>query len=638
MIKKYSEGQPYKTIAFALSNFSNDEQLGIMRKAAKVCKKYNIKISFYSTITDFYNNDVIDAGERSIMGTIQVEKYDGIVLMSESFKQNQEMIELVERANKADVPVFAVDKFLKGAINLKFEYESCFREVVEHMVEYHGYRNINFMGGIPGNSYSESRLQAYKDVLEKNGIPYDERRVYYGYLWEEPALIAMDQMMDSTLPFPEAIICANDAMALPIINYLQKRGIRVPEDVAVSGYDGIDMERYSVPRLTTGMVNVEKMIETVCEMLEEGCHDVATDEVIPIYSRVQIGQSCGCHSLVSEYGVSELIRLRSEIHQIIKFQNDVQKMVSRYSTKTDFRKCMKAIARYSAPIKYKEAMIILEEEFVENLEVEMYSRSTHLDHYVRTMTMAHLKAGVRENEFKIRRDVTEDKVEQFLCDSLRDNDYILNLPVHVKGAGVGVMTYIFDFNEMWFTAAAVFMTSLRNLFELVMAQAQLMRVYLFDMLTGLYNRQGFYQKVEPMRENALATDESHMTVISLDMDGLKMINDTYGHNEGDTALRMFGQMIQKSIDQEIAARIGGDEFLIVFTGDNNFARAAEIVSSIKKEIAAYNKLGVVPYEIHASIGSYTDNIHTQTMDDFLSKADKLMYEKKAQHKSFARRD
>ena len=638
MIKKYSEGKPYKVIAFVLSNFSNDEQLRIMRAVVDVCRGYQIRVNFYSTITDLFMNDVIDQGERSILSSIPVEKFDAVVLMSESFKQDEEMYELVASANKAGVPIFAVDKFMEGAINLTFEYEGCFREVVEHMVEYHGYKRINFMGGMPGNEYSEVRLQAYKDVLEKNGIPFDERRVYYGYFWEEPALVAMEQMMDSSLPFPEAIICANDAMALPIVNYLQKNGFRVPEDVAVSGFDGIDMERYSFPRLTTGVVNNERMIECICEMIMNGTEDVDRSKVILIHSKMQVGHSCGCDALTSEYGITELIRMRSELHQLIKFQNDVQKMVSKYSTKTDFSESVKAIARYSAPLRYREMLLTMEEEFVENLQVEMFTKAGEQEPHGRTMTMAHIINGAREDGNKIRRNVTLDKVDGFICDSMDRYEYMLHLPIHGKGVGVGVMSYLFDIEEMWYTAASSFMTNIRNLFELVIAQAQLMRVYLFDMLTGLYNRQGFYQRVETMREKAVEIDAVQMTVISIDMDGLKSINDTYGHSEGDAALRAFGHMIRKSIDREVAARIGGDEFLIVFAGDNNYGRAAEIVASIKKEIAAYNKLGVAPYEIHASIGCYTDNIHTQTLDEFLSKADKLMYEKKAQHKGFTRQN
>ena len=64
-----------------------------------------------------------------------------------------------------------MDKNFEGCINLAFDYGDAFREVVKHMVEYHGYRTINFMGGMPGNSYSEERLEVFKEVLAQNHGP-----------------------------------------------------------------------------------------------------------------------------------------------------------------------------------------------------------------------------------------------------------------------------------------------------------------------------------------------------------------------------------------------------------------------------------------------------------------------------------
>ena len=169
MGKKYSEGKEYKVIAFVLSCFSNDEQVRIIKKVAEECKNYKCKVVFFSTITDFFFDDQIDAGEKNIFKLVAVDRFDAIVLMSESFKQERDQLALVKRANKAGVPVFTIDKSFEGCINLTFDYGECFKEIVEHMVEYHDFKNICFMGGIPGNSYSEERLKVYREVLEKNG-------------------------------------------------------------------------------------------------------------------------------------------------------------------------------------------------------------------------------------------------------------------------------------------------------------------------------------------------------------------------------------------------------------------------------------------------------------------------------------
>ena len=123
-------------------------------------------------------------------------------------------------------------------------------------------------------------------------------------------------------------------------------------------------------------------------------------------------------------------------------------------------------------------------------------------------------------------------------------------------------------------------------------------------------------------------EEMDMTVISMDMDGLKHINDTYGHAEGDEAISALGSIIKASIHHELAARIGGDEFLIVFVGKDIEGRTEEIVELVNRGIRSYNETSGKVYDIHASIGVCTNHVKNHTLDDFLKKADDLMYANK----------
>ena len=245
-VQKYSEGKPYKVVAFFVSCFAGDETARLIRLAHKMSKEYGCKLVFFSTISDFYYDDVNDIGEKKIFDAVSVERFDAIVLMSESFKVDDDMKQMVERAIQADVPVLAVDKYMEGCINLRYDYGDSFKEVVRHMIEFHGYRDVYFLGGEKGNSYSDEREKAFREVLEENGIPFEEDRVYYGGFWDEPTLVAMEEMMSSPRPMPRAIICANDAMALAAITFLKEHDYRIPEDVAVSGFDGIVMEQRMV--------------------------------------------------------------------------------------------------------------------------------------------------------------------------------------------------------------------------------------------------------------------------------------------------------------------------------------------------------------------------------------------------------
>ena len=116
-------------------------------------------------------------------------------------------------------------------------YNSGFEQMVRHVIEEHGVRRVNMLAGFEGNELSDARLQVFKKVLQENGIPVEEERIGYGQFWDTPAQQEMERFLQSELPMPEAIICANDAMALVACNVLEKAGYRVPEDVIVTKGD-----------------------------------------------------------------------------------------------------------------------------------------------------------------------------------------------------------------------------------------------------------------------------------------------------------------------------------------------------------------------------------------------------------------
>lgn len=634
MGRKYSEGKDYKVIAFVLSCFSNDEQTQIMKKVVAECGKYHCKVVFFSTLTDFYFNDINDAGEKKIFDTISVECYDAIVLMSESFKQDEDQIEMVKRAGIAGVPVIAVDKYIEGCINLAFDYANVFRDIVKHMVEFHGYRTINFMGGMPSNDYSEERLQVFKDVLKNNNIDFDPSRVYYGYFWENPTIVAMDKMFADGLSMPEAIICANDAMAIVVCNYLQERGYRIPEDIAISGFDGIDKERYNRPRLTTGIYNVDELVRIIFDIINRGVRDEDHKEVIPIYNDIQIGRSCGCMDLETMNVASEMIQLKSELHKQLKYQSDVNQMVANLGNAERLTDVMSSIPEYMGPLKYKDFWFCANEDLFEEGEISLKPKNSGYmpknQNYTKVLDVLHYhNEPLEEPEVNNKGKIKFGDLIPNLNQELEKNDYLLVLTLHMKGKTAGYAVVSFDIQSFWYTAYASFITNFRYILEMQKAHMQLMRVYMCDLLTGLYNRNGFYQRVQMVLEMSQNMD---MSIISMDMDGLKMINDTYGHAEGDEALKTVGKIINRSIHHELAARIGGDEFLIAFAGKDIEKRTDEIVTHIKQEIKKFNDESKKSYELHVSIGSYINRVMNHSLDYFLKKADDLMYARKYLHK------
>ncbi len=636
MGEKYSQGKSYKVIAFMLACFSNDEQLRMLKRVAVKCKEYDCKVVFFSTISDYYINDDIDNGEKSIFDTISVEYYDAIVLMSESFKWDEDQIRMINRARKADVPVIAVDKYMKDCINITFEYGDAFRKIVKHMIEIHGYRTINFMGGIPGNSYSEVKLQVYKEVLIENGITFDPRRVYYGQFWKGATEAAMQKMLDDGLPLPEAIICANDVMAITVCNFLQERGYRIPEDIAVSGFDGIEMEKYSRPRLTTCTSNLDVFIDTVFEMINK--NDLSCEERrIPIYNKMQIGRSCGCQGVESVSVCSEMIQLKTDLQKEISSQGILSQMVANYGNAEHLKDVIYALPNYMGFFQYKEFWFCGNEKLAKSLNIKgVYEEPDRNRDYSKEdirYNVIHYYNRLEDSVGDITQTIAFGELIPQRDEVFEENDFLLVLNIHINGVTTGYTVVSFDIDKFWFSAYASFIINFMYMLKMQKVQVELMHTYMCDSLTGLYNRAGFNQQVRDLMDKY---SDLQMAVIMLDMDGLKRINDTFGHSEGDATLEVLGNIVRSSIkqktEQEIAARAGGDEYFVALVGEDIGKRAEEIVNTIKNKIQEYNKTSGKSYEIHASIGCFTDFIKDNTLDHFLIHADRLMYKRKALHR------
>jgi diguanylate cyclase (GGDEF)-like protein/PAS domain S-box-containing protein len=169
---------------------------------------------------------------------------------------------------------------------------------------------------------------------------------------------------------------------------------------------------------------------------------------------------------------------------------------------------------------------------------------------------------------------------------------------------------------------------LRDVTERKRMEEELRSMSLRDELTGLYNRRGFV---------TLAAQELKMAdrlkrgifILYADLDGLKGINDAWGHKEGDRVLKETAVILKKTFrNSDIIARIGGDEFVIVpigTAGDN----LDVITSRLQKNIDIQNKKSHLNYILSLSVGiAYYDPEHPVTIEELLTTADALMYDQK----------
>ncbi|MDP4181482.1 MAG: diguanylate cyclase [Bacillota bacterium] len=169
--------------------------------------------------------------------------------------------------------------------------------------------------------------------------------------------------------------------------------------------------------------------------------------------------------------------------------------------------------------------------------------------------------------------------------------------------------------------------------ELAEYNSQLHYQSIRDELTGLYNRRGFMKIGYEQYQNFKNKNKGFLLFFG-DLDGLKQINDRYGHSEGDIAIRSFAEILNKSFrDTDIIARLGGDEYTVIALGASPTDEAV-IMERLNKNCENYNKSSNKPYAVSISIGSsYFDPQENVGFDVLMKLADEALYREKQKKKA-----
>jgi diguanylate cyclase (GGDEF)-like protein/PAS domain S-box-containing protein len=148
-----------------------------------------------------------------------------------------------------------------------------------------------------------------------------------------------------------------------------------------------------------------------------------------------------------------------------------------------------------------------------------------------------------------------------------------------------------------------------------------------DELTGLFNRRGLLKQAAPYFDFARRQKEK-LLLLFIDLDGMKKINDEFGHNEGDNALIQTAQILNRSFrSSDIIARLGGDEFIVLVTDLN--ANKEEAITRLNDNLKAYNRSETRAHKLAFSIGVATLEPERMTcFEELLEQADQAMYEQK----------
>ncbi|MGN0647758.1 MAG: substrate-binding domain-containing protein [Oscillospiraceae bacterium] len=283
------------------------EQREIIRGIVNKAQEFDIDIAVISNI---YNPGSSEDGmilcENQIYELILSPDLDGIILISESFVNRELQQRIRDYLKQRDIPMLVIGSVLPeleipGIQNINTSDMNDMEDITNHLIENHGFRDIALLTGSRDLSASALRIEGYRKSLEKHGIPFDDNKVYYGDFWMNSGKALALQYINGALPFPEALICANDYMAYGVMDTLTDYNIAIPETMAVIGYEYIRKRYLHTPILTTYQRNREETGRSAVQILYRKIVFGIHEEFIPPKGTLIHGDSCPCGSRIEQF-------------------------------------------------------------------------------------------------------------------------------------------------------------------------------------------------------------------------------------------------------------------------------------------------------------------------------------------------
>jgi len=171
-------------------------------------------------------------------------------------------------------------------------------ELARHLLEDHGYPTVAYMAGHADSPDNLARRLAVADAAQAAGAEFIEGPQWQGNYLASGGAQAMLALLSANASLPRAIVCANDQIAIGVMNQLAKHGIDVPGDVAVTGFDDIPVARHLSPQLTTVRQPIQELGATAFNVLRNmiANRDQQRQDEVILPTRLVRRESCGCHA------------------------------------------------------------------------------------------------------------------------------------------------------------------------------------------------------------------------------------------------------------------------------------------------------------------------------------------------------
>ena len=572
--------------------------------------EHNSDVLVFGSYLKYQNNMGREVGETSIFSLVPYEQFDAIAVMADTL-QSPGLAESIEELIhlRCKCPVVFIDKESKYFPSIYPNHYGAVKQLINHLIEDHGYTDIAYLTGKAWHHYSKQRLQAFMDAMSEHGLTVGRDRVFYGDFWYTSGESLGERLLKKDGKMPQAIACANDCMAIGLCKALEEGGLRIPDDIAVASYDSTEEGRYSPKPVTSVKIPAKSMGAYAAEKL---FNYMDGKETAPFadYGEFFCGRTCGC----SEDKVQYETKLR-KVWDTDTSHNSVFSSFNHLDEdlviQNDFDGFLKTTFSYIFQIRDFESFSLC-------LNDRWQAKAKALSGAIDDSRISPERLSDKDRFFtKKIMHVIACRPEELGCDRVSDDVYFdrdvliprldsnrvkpeafFFTPLHFEESTFGYA--VLSFTEpgsykksyrFWLHSIMRGLENYRRYDELIAINKKLEASLVRDPLTGIYNYNGFLQQTEnTIIMNPLREDEK-IGVLAVDIKNLSKINNDNGRAAGDNAIISVGRFLAEVFSKGRIYCIGNGEMIameVIKEPEDALDLLEERVKELYNKIESYN--------------------------------------------------
>ncbi len=645
-------------IDYIISDYSQVIISGIR----EACSEINAELYIFP-IAEMHNiHSTYDYQNLAVTALITSKNLDGIIFCSGTQMHHLTKAELVSYLKSfAPLPVVNLSLEIPGIPSIVVECYNAYKVLIHNLIDVQKCDNFVVVG-VKGNSAeAKSRTKYIKEIVQEKGIPSSNFTLLKASFHYSDTLECLEQYYAETGEFKfNALICLNDEMAYGALLFCKKHGFRIPEDLVLVGFDDLENSPCCFPSLTSinqqlfeqgrkaalilfdfiAGKNVDKLtiIEAKTVLRDSTCRkgygkELENNDFCYIDNRSK--SEIFIHNSGTEWYLK-----KTQLYQIANFYTEMQYNMTVEQLRSRINDDIRSFG-------ISAGAVVLYEKPVEMATPFDYFNLPHKASVFSAFDDT-IGCNTNNNSHTYKFDPNSNMIPDGILNANSEGLFVISLFHNTLQYGYMIIrpgvydTSVYDLltKIMSTIISSTYSYSLmdkeKNKFRAKYDKLDV--IARTDELTGLNNRRGLYDLGQITLNFAKTMKQSGM-IVYCDMDGLKKINDTFGHESGDRAIVAESIILRGNFhSNDIISRIGGDEFAIICPGLTKEA-FQKIQSQVDVDCDKWTEDNNSPFNLSISMGAvtYPSTKVGYQITPLLAEADKVLYKIKREKKLNASR-